>query len=169
MYSGIPPSRDSVLRTKRAAGEQVKFLKKNRLRKHVREKAEAAFSNHTGGRDAVGESGELCFATKICGWLVNTFFGFGRHETQLVYSHNIVSAASSEYRGAQVSEMFVPYLISFSGWLGITGETRWDYLIENDLLTVPSAAIEFCKRFFDAAPDLLEGLEPEKTVSNQVS
>jgi hypothetical protein len=55
-------------------------------------------------------------------------------------------------------------LISLSGWLGVTGETRWEYLMENDLQTVSDAAIEFCKRFFYAAPKLLEGLEPEKSV-----
>ena len=59
-------------------------------------------------------------------------------------------------------ERFVPYLISFSGWLGITGETRWEYLIEGDLQVVSDAAIGFCKRFFDAAPKLLDGLDPEK-------
>jgi hypothetical protein len=168
-YSRIPPSRESVLRAKRAAGEQIKFVQKKALRRMVREKAEAAFPNHTVGTVSTDGGGELCLSTKICGWVVNTFFDFGRQETQLAYSQNVVSATSHEYRGAQVSEVLVPYLISFSGWLGITGETKWEYLIEDDLQTVSSAAIEFCKRFFEAAPELLEGLEPEKIVPEKTA
>ena len=68
-------------------------------------------------------------------------------------------ATSFEYHGARVSETLVPYLISFSGWLGIAGETKWEYLVESDLKTVPDAAVKFCKQFFDAAPMLLEGIE----------
>jgi hypothetical protein len=160
-YGSIPPSRESVINTKKAAGDPVAFVKRKMLRKIVHERAEAAFQNFTVGTTSTGKGTELCFSTKICGWVVNTFFDFGRHEPQLAYSQNIVSATGFEYHGARVSEMFVPYLISFSGWLGITGETRWEYLIEDDLQSVPDAAIKFCKRFFDAAPMLLEGLEPK--------
>jgi hypothetical protein len=152
-YSDIPLSRELVVNRKRAAGEQVKFVKKKTLRRIVREKAEAAFPDQTVGTVSPGDGGELCFITKICGWVVNTFFDFGRHETQLAYSQNVGSATDSPGR-------FVPYMISFSGWLGITGETKWEYLIEDDLQTVSSIAIGLCKRFFNAAPELLESLEP---------
>jgi hypothetical protein len=163
-YRGVPLSRESVLNLKRASGEQVRFVQKSALARIVREKVAAVFPNLAVCTASRGEDGELCFSTKICGWVVNTFFDFGRHEPQLAYSHNVVSATRSKHHGAQVSEMFVPYLISFSGWMGISGETRWEYLIEDDLQTVSSAAIGFLKRFFDAAPELLGGLEPEKIV-----
>jgi hypothetical protein len=166
-YDGIPLSRELVFNAKIQAGEQVKLIHKKTLRRVVREKVAAAFPNLAIWTGSASEDGGLCFSTKICGWVVNTFFDFGRHETELVYSHNVVSAISSEYHGAQVSKMFVPHLISFSAWLGIAGETRWEYLVEDDLQTVSSAAIGFCERFFHAAPELLESLEPDKLVSDK--
>jgi len=165
-YRGTPLSRESVLNAKRAAGEQVNFVQKNTLAKIVREKVTSALPNVA---VCTASEEELCFRTKICGWVVNTFFDFGPREPQLAYSHNVVSATSSEHHGAQVSDMFVPYLISFSGWLGIAGETRWEYVIEDDVQTVSSAAVGFLKRFFDAAPELLEGLEPERIVPDAIS
>jgi hypothetical protein len=54
------------------------------------------------------------------------------------------------------------YYMSFCSWLGVTSQTQWEYLMEEDVEPTCEAVINFCERFFEVAPKLLKGLEFEK-------
>jgi hypothetical protein len=55
--------------------------------------------------------------------------------------------------------------LSFCSWLGITGATRWKYLVNEDVEAACEVAMKFCGHFFEIAPKLLKGLEFDKITS----
>jgi hypothetical protein len=51
---------------------------------------------------------------------------------------------------------------SLSGWLGIRGDTQWEYLMDEDIQPACDFIIQRSRHFFEIVPKLLKGLEFEK-------
>ena len=53
------------------------------------------------------------------------------------------------------------YPTSFNSWLGISSQTEWKRLTNEEVEPACDAVIEHCRHFFAVAPKLLKGLELE--------
>lgn len=91
------------IRARKNAGEPIKVASKRQLRKIMTAEFKAAFGSECIDLASVDEEPDLSFKMKRAGWLVNTFFDFGRKELVLRYAHNIVSEQTFPYRNARVA------------------------------------------------------------------
>ena len=147
--------------------EKIKYVSKNKLRKIM----VAAFAKAYGDRCVkVQIENELApwFEMKFTGWIVTTRFSFGRRESMIRYHHSILSEAKTpnpelppELWG---TAMTLGHFISFASWLGICSQTQWMSLVEGDVDQACDAVIKHCGHFFDAVPQLSNGLEFEKII-----
>jgi len=151
---------DEEIRIRRSAGEAIKFASKRKIRKVVTAQFKAAFGDECIGLACVDEEPELRFKMKRAGWIVNTFFRFGRRESILNYSHNIESEMTFKIPGGEVGMGMEGY-ISFNSWLGIASQTEWRYLMDEDVEPACNTAIKLCGHFFEVLPKLLKGLEAD--------
>jgi hypothetical protein len=117
-------------------------------------------------RVSVGDP-SLEFQTKCSGgWNISTHFWFGRRESLIDYGHAVsseVDVMHSGPQGAYMASIVMGNLISFCSWLGISSQTQWEYLTnDEEVRQACDATIKLCGRFFAVAPKLLKGLEFEK-------
>jgi hypothetical protein len=164
-FSNIVSFGDEI-RARKNAGEPVKLASKRKLRKVMATKFEAAFGNECMASACVDEKDELRFKMKHAGWVVNTFFDFGRSQTVLNYSHNIESEKSFPLGGGDFG-MGIGAMMSFNSYLGIASQTAWPYLLEEEVDLACAIALKLCARFFDVLPKLLKGLECEIVVPDE--
>lgn len=153
---------------RRRAGEKIKFASKTKLRKTIVAKFKNAFGSQciqSIESEYLAKEPEPAFQMKCYGWVINTSFWFGRGESLIDYCHNISSEDSVEQhgpKGVYRLPLVIASYMSFCSWLGISGQTQWEYLMEEDVEPVCDAAIKFCGHFFEVAPKLLKGLEFDK-------
>jgi hypothetical protein len=150
---------------KRLMGERIKFMSKRKLLNAMAQRFQAAFGTRCieSGRELTGDA-RLEFQVKCSGgWIISTYFWFGRGESLIDYGHAISSETTVEHHGPQgpyMASLIMANLISFCSWLGICSQTQWEYLLDDkNVDQACDAAIKFCRRFFDIAPKLLKGLE----------
>lgn len=155
---------DEEIRTRRNSGEKIKFTSKKRLQNVVAAKFKAAFGNECIDLAYDNEDPDLRFKMKCSGWIINTFFYFGRSQTVLSYSHNIESEKTFLYRGGEVG-MGMGGMMSFNSYLGIASQTEWHYIMDEDVEATSDIIIKLCGHFFIILPKLLKGLECEKITS----
>jgi hypothetical protein len=134
------------------------------LRKAVTAEFKDAFGDQCIGLASVDEEPYLEFTMKCRGWILKTNFWFGRFASLINYGHGIVSESTFEHHGMQVPTMILPGpgQIALCSWLGISGMTQREYLMDEDVEPACNAVIKCCRHFFDIAPKLLKGLEAEK-------
>lgn len=151
--------------TRKCAGEKIKFASRRKLRKAMTTHFIKAFGSECIGLEYVDEWEELEFDMKCCGWIINTSFDFGRTEAQIRYNHAISTRKTFAPAEQQISNGFgLVSMISFNSWLGISSQTEWPYLMDEDIEPTCAAVIERCRHFFEAAPKLLKGLEWESLI-----
>ena len=92
------------------------------------------------------------YETRIGPWNLTTWIDTGGRSRQLGYSHSIIYTNKCRlFEG-----------ISLERWLGIGGsETKWNNITEENLNQVVSGLTQLIAHFLNAAPKLLEGIEPE--------
>jgi hypothetical protein len=166
LFSPIPSSMEEQIAARKLAGEKIKFMSKRKLLKLMAAKFQNAFAGECVEleRVLVGDPA-LRFEMKCGGWMLNTNFWFGRGESLINYCHTISSKAALEHQGPAgkyMAPLVIGFLISFTAWLGITSQMEWEYLTEENAESACDAAIKLCRHFFEIAPKLLRGLEPEK-------
>ena len=148
---------------RRLAGEKIKFASRRKLRKVMTAQFKEAFGSECIGLACVDEWEELVFCTKCSGWIIETQFDIGRRESQIGYNHCITTRRIFEPDEAQPSPIrCMGYFLSFNSRLGISSQSEWPYLMDEDIEPTCAVVIEHCRRFVDAAPQLLEGLELDK-------
>jgi hypothetical protein len=157
---------EDEVRARKKLGEEIKFASKAKLRKVMTAKFKTAFGAECIGLACVDEEPELAFKMKRAGWIVNTFFYFGRGQTVLNYSHNIESEQSFPYRGRQIG-MGLAGMISFNSYLGIASQTEWTYITNEEVDLACSRVLNLCSHFFDLLPKLLKGLESETVTPDE--
>lgn len=155
-------AREKEIRERRLACEKITFASKRKLRKVMTAKFREAFGDLCFGMASVDEEPHLKFKMKCCGWILMTNFWFGRRESLIDYTQGVVSESTFEHRGNQVPAMIFPAQIHLCSWLGISGMTKREYLMNEDVEPACDAVIKYCGHFFDIAPKLLKGLEAEK-------
>lgn len=150
---------------KNLAGEVIQFASKQKLRRTMIAKFKIAFESQCVGSKYLVNEPEPQFQMNCGGWIINTFFSFGRGEGQIEYCHNILSEHSIE-RSGQKGVYRTPFVmasyVSLCSWLGITSQTQWEYVLREDVDKVCDAAVLLCRLFFEAAPVLLRGLELDR-------
>ncbi len=146
------------VRARTRAGEPIKLASKRQLRKVMAAQFKEAFGDECIGLAPVDEELDLRFQMKRAGWLVSTFFYFGRREAILNYSHNIESESTFPYRGGEIG-MGMGAMMSFNSYLGISSQTEWRYITAEEIERCCAAALKLCAQFFDVLPKLLKGLE----------
>jgi hypothetical protein len=161
-FRQVPSTVDQEIQARTLAGEKVRFANKGKIRRVLSAKFKDAFGGQCLGLASANEEAELRFKMKCGGWVVDTFFDFGRHESMIQYSHSISSESTFEHRGTQIPSMIIGVFISFASWLGISSQTEWRYIMDEDIEPVSSAAVWLCDHFFKITPKLLKGLECEK-------
>lgn len=144
------------------ANEPIKFASKKTLRKAITAKFVEEFGNGCLGI-YLEEEPNLLFSMKICGWKVNTFFDFGRKDTIVKYSHNIVSETSYKVNDGEMY-MVMGFQMSLNSLLGIASQTQWSLITKENVESTCNSVIKLCGRFFEVLPKLLKGLECEKVV-----
>jgi hypothetical protein len=147
-----------ILATQRA-GEKIKFASKAKIRRTILNQFKTAFGSECFNLAIVGMDPELEFKMKCCGWPLETNFEFNGVNRQISYSHRIISDTAKEPDGVRAIILGFP---SLSGWLGIRGDTQWEYLMDEDIQPACDFIIQRSRHFFEIVPKLLKGLEFEK-------
>jgi hypothetical protein len=83
------------------------------------------------------------------GWLIGTNVDLSGGRGEVTYSHSIGKPDEAQKLREGVA------LLS---WLGICGETSWRVLDETDVLPASNGLAASCERFFEAVPELLNGI-----------
>ncbi len=159
LFDGFPTLLERKIETRKQAGEKLRFASKRKILGAIKAKFESAFGSRCLRPLPAGNDEDLTFRTSCYGWIIQTHFWFGRQASLLDYSHSIVSEATCERAGNELPVMTLAQLISFSAWLGLTSQTQWEYLNDEDVDPVCEAAIKHCDHFFVVAPKLLKGLD----------
>ena len=165
LLGSIPRSLEDEIELKRQAGEKIKFISKRKLLNLMAEKFRNAFAGQCveSNRQIEGDP-FLSFDMKCGDWILRTNFWFGSSSSLLNYSHAIASDMPVEQHGPKgkyMAPLVMASYISFSSWLGLTSQTEWECLMEQEVEPACGSAINLCRHFFAVAPKLLKGLEFE--------
>jgi hypothetical protein len=149
------------IKARKSAGESIKLASKRKIRKAMTAKFKAAFGSECIDLARADEDDEMLhFKMKRAGWIVNTIFYFGRSQTVLNYCHNIESEKTFPVNGGEAG-MGMGGMMSFNSYLGITSQTQWHYLTEEEIDPACATTLKLCVHFFEVLPKLLKGLECE--------
>ncbi len=140
--------------------DEKRIVKARQLRKAMASHFKTAFGGECLPRYPHDKKGDFVFRMSCRGWIITTWFFFGRWGPEISYDHHIWTG---KWVTPQEPEV-LPYNRigsgnSYGNDIGIG--TRWDYLMEEDLEPACAEVIEHCRRFFAVVPKLLEGLELE--------
>ena len=167
----IPQSFEEQVKAKKKAGEKIKFVSKRKLQKILTQKVKDVFGNQY-EECQVDEGHWTSFDIKCEGWMLQTQFNFGRkpglQQSRLGYWHNICSQKKElrppipEYG---IPEFMYPiaHLCRCVCW---PCSWEWEYLTEEDVELACDETFKYCRRFFEAAPKLLKGLDVEGISEN---
>lgn len=140
--------------------DEKRVVKARQLRKAMSSRFKAAFGSECLPRGPLDGKGDLVYRMPCRGWIIRTWFFFGRWGPEISYFHNIWTG---KWITREEPEVLPANCIGFGDSYGNTIGigTCWDYLFEEDVEPACAAVIEHCSRFFEAAPKLLDGLELE--------
>lgn len=150
---------------RRQAGEKLKFVGKRKLLNITSQAFQSAFGNSIEIDRDEDHDPRLGFRMKCGPWTIYTNFWFGRKEPIISYFHGIATEKIFTLKGAgdpYESHFPVGMMISLCSWLGISSQTNWEYLQNEDVSVACDALLKLCSRFFEVAPKLLKGLEVDR-------
>jgi hypothetical protein len=156
-FESIPRAKEGQLRLRVIQREKTQRATKAKIRRTLLRKFKERFGKDCIGLFAAGSDPDLEFEMKCCGWTLRTSFNFEGRLHQFEYSHSIVSDTRPH---PQLSPATLGNAISLGSWLGITGQTDWDHVLDEEVDRVCDSAMELCQRFFNAGPNLLKNLQP---------
>ena len=119
-------------------GKKRKSASKKKLRTVMADKFQAAFGSECIGLPPCPDQDEeFSFELKFSGWIIGTHFWFGRNASLIDYSHGISSEATFKFPGFRggwsMPITVIGRLISFNSWLGISSQTEWKRLMNEDV------------------------------------
>lgn len=163
--SSIPQSFEEQVKARKQAGEKIKFVSKKKLQKVVTQRVKDVFWNQI-VECRVDEGYWTQFDIKCGGWMLQTQFDFGRkpglQQSRLGYWHAICSPQKAPHP-AIPQVMYPVAILSRCCW---PCAWEWEYLTEEDVELACNETFKYCRRFFEAAPKLLKGLEFENIAAN---
>jgi hypothetical protein len=152
-----PSDLQAAIWAKQEAGQKVKFASKPKLRRTILQGFKQAYGAECLDLACAEFGPELDFKMKCCGWVIDTHFEFAEEDRQIHYWHTIMSPTEP---GSPIGpDMMIGRGISFNAWLGVTSQTKWQYLMEEDIQAACNSVIKFCGHFLSVAPKLLKGLD----------
>ena len=147
-------------------GEKIKFVSKKKLQKILTQKVKDVFRNQY-EECRVDEGHWTAFDMKCGNWTIQTQFSFGNkpsyQQSRVVFWHNICSQKKAPHPA--MPEIMYP-VIFLSRGVSWPCSRQWEYLREEDVELVCEEIFVYCRRFFDAAPSLLKGLDVEGISEN---
>ena len=158
-FCQLPSLMDEEVLLRKLSGENVAYANRRRLRPKILEQSRRAF-----GTDQILFSDSARVRTKLCGWILETAFDFGGEADQVRYSHSIISEDRRKTGGSPI--MSLKRFISLNSWLGLSSQTGWKYVMDEDAELICSTLIKLCTHFVDVAPKLLKGLDFEAITHN---
>jgi hypothetical protein len=160
---------DLVLEPGRQSGGKGKLASRRKIRNVMIRKFNEAFGAQSPRMEYIDEDPDAQFRTNCCGWSLETHFWFGEGQNLLEYSHAIASENCYLLEGPSPTRMVLGAGVSFCSWLGITSQTEWENLTNENVESCCDAVVKLCRRFFDVAPKLLKGIEFEKIIIEERS
>jgi len=157
IFESIPRAKEEQIRLRVIQGEKTQRATKAKIRRTLLRKFKERFGTECIGLFAAGSDPDLEFEMKCCGWTLRTSFNFEGRFRQFEYWHSIVSDTRPH---PQLSPAILSNSISLGSWLGITSQTEWDHVLNEEVNRVCDSVMEFCQRFFNAGPNLLKNLQP---------
>lgn len=159
--SSIPQSLEEQVKARKQAGEKIKFVSKKKLQKILTQKVKDVFGSQY-VECQVDEGHWTAFEVKCDGWMLETQFNFGRkpgyQQSVLGYWHNICSQKKAPHPAMPEVMYPVAHLCRCVRW---PCSSEWEYLTEEDVELACDETFKYCRRFFEAAPRLLKGLDVE--------
>ncbi|MFN7138315.1 MAG: hypothetical protein ACK4UN_03135 [Limisphaerales bacterium] len=129
---------------------------KSAMKKHFL----AAFGSQCLPPDPLDGKTDLVFAIKCRGWIVKTFFEFGRWDPEIVHSHNVWTGKwITREEPAVLLANSIGFRLNYGNELGIGA--GWENITVENIDPVCNEIIEHCRRMFEVYPVLLEGLDLE--------
>lgn len=167
----IPLSWEEQVQAKKQAGEKIKFISKKKLQKILTQKVKDTFGNEY-VECQIDEGHWTSFDIKCGGWMLETQFNFGGkpgyQQSRMGYWHSICSQKKS-LRPA-IPDYGIPEHMYPIAHLcrGVTWPCSWEWelLMEEDVEMACEETFKYCRRFFEAAPNLLKGLDVEGISEN---
>lgn len=160
--SSVPQSLEEQVKAKRLAGEKIKIVSKKKLQRILTQKVKDVFGNQY-EECRVDEGHWTAFDIKCGGWMLTTQFNFGRQQSVLGYWHNICSQKKAPHPAMPEVMYPVMFLCRCVSW---PCSWQWEYLMEQDVELACDETFKYCRRFFEAGPKLLKGLEFENITVN---
>lgn len=155
-----PLTQEAQLAVRAQNGEKIRFASKRSVRSEIVKCFKVAFGSGCVGTQYLDDCDDVVFDLPIGSWIIHTYFDFGRYETALSYGHSISNRLTfSSNDGGDVAIVSLASFVSFNSWLGVSSQTEWSNIFETDVDHACSAAVTLCRRFFDGAPVLLDGLK----------
>lgn len=94
------------------------------------------------------------YKTSVGKWYIWTIVDTGGKYHQLTYEHHIINSKGKMLFGG----------ISFLRWLGVSGQTMWQYLGNEDIERVSDEFSSIIQQFMNSIAHLLSGLSPDNIV-----
>lgn len=144
----------------RSEADEKRLTKASKVRRAMTAHFKAAFGSACLRPDPLDKGEDLIFRMECRGWILKTFFHFWHYGPVINCSHIV-------WTGKWLfpeEPLVLPFNClrsgtSYGNEIGIG--SVWDHITDEDVEPVCAEVIEHCRRFFEAAPKLLEGLELE--------
>ena len=161
-FNSFPQSFEEQVKARKLSGEKIKFVSKKRLQKILTQKVKDIFGNQY-EEYQVFEGHWTAFDIKCGDWMLQTQFNFGRkpgyQQSVLGYWHNVCSQKRAPHPAMPEVMYPVAHLRRCVTW---PCAFEWEYLREEDVECACNETFKYCRRFCEAAPSLLKGLDVEE-------
>ncbi len=157
-FGSIPASFEEEVKARRAAGDKVTLVSKRKLQKFMTQRFKDAFAGDYLECE-IDEGHWTAFGIKCAGWVLTTQFTFGRQQCQLTHSHSINSEEKRPH--PTIPSIMYPAVTLLRG-VGWPCAWQWDCIAAQDVELACNETIKYCRYFYEAAPNLLKGLEFDK-------
>lgn len=136
-----------------ASGVERTLATRRDLKKAIKAHFRAAFADKCLPPDPYYGK-DVVFQMPCNGWIINTFFDFGRWEPEISYSHSI-------WTGKLVTkdepDVFLGHHLNYGNEIGIG--SGWREIAVEDVDRTCLIVVEHCRIMFDALPVLLKDLD----------
>ncbi len=136
-----------------SSGIERTLAKSRERRKAIKAHFRAAFGDKCLPPDPY-YGNDVVFQIPCNGWIIVTYFYFGRWEPEISYHHNI-------WTGKLVTkdepDVFLGSQLNYGNEIGIG--SGWQGIAVEDVDRTCLAVVEHCRIIFDALPELLKGLD----------
>lgn len=138
-----------------AGRSQINCVSKRSIRRAITNRFMAAHGTCCERIEVEDGQAGVEFELPCEGYFIRTWFDFGPRERSFEYGHGIRKVSARE------NVSWNPPIdgggnVSLLSWLGISSQTFWPNVTEDDIDVICDTAVNLCSRFFAAAPRLLE-------------